>query len=77
MKDGGIVWYYNKKYLCSLKTETTVFFKTLKDHLDIAYYDTINSILYFNDLYKGRFKKVKRQIIKDIKPEVVSDYLEL
>ena len=77
MEERGKVWYYNKKYLCSLTTETTVFFRTLKDHLDIAYYDTINSVLYFNDLYKGRFTKVKRQIIKDIKPETISEYMEL
>lgn len=74
--ENGSVWYYNKKYLCSLKTETTVFFRTLKDHLDIAYYDTINSILYFNSLYDGRFIKVKRQIIKDIKPSEISNYME-
>ena len=75
MKNEG-VWYHNKKYLCSLRTETTVFFRTLKDHLDIAYYDTINSVLYFNNLYDGRFTKVKRQIIKDINPEVISSYME-
>lgn len=71
------IWYYNKNYLCALRTNTTVYFRTLKDHLELAYYDTITSTLYFNSLYDGRFTKTKRQIVKDFKPDKISEYLEL
>lgn len=71
------IWFMKENYMCSLTTNTTVYFKTIKEHLELAYYDTITSTLYFNDLYKNRFIKAKRQIIKDFKPELVSEYLEL
>ena len=71
------IWYHNKNYMCTLRTNTTVYFRTLKDHLELAYYDTIKSTLYFNSLYDGRFTKAKRQIVKDFKPDIISDYLEL
>lgn len=77
MGEVATVWYFKDNYMCSLVTETTVYFKSIKDHLDIGYYDTITSVLYFNGLYKNRFKKAKRNIIKDFKPDVVSEYLEL
>lgn len=69
------IWYYNKNYMCTLRTNTTVYFRSLKEHLELAYYDTITSTLYFNDLYKGRFRKARRDIIKDFKPDVISSYL--
>lgn len=71
------IWYYNKNYMCTLRTNTTVYFRTLKEHLELAYYDTITSTLYFNSLYDGRFTKAKKQIVKDFKPDTISDYLEL
>lgn len=71
------VWYYKDNYKCTLETNTTVYFASIRDHLEIAFYDTITSTLYFNELYKGRFKKAKRDIIKDFKPDVVSSYFNL
>ena len=77
MGDVATVWYFKNNYMCSLTTNTTVYFKSIKEHLDIAYYDTITSTLYFNELYKNRFKKAKREILLDFKPDYVSEYLEL
>lgn len=71
------VYYMKENYKCTLETNTTVYFISLKDNLEIAYYDTITSTLYFNDLYKDRFKKAKRQIIKDFKPDTISSYFNL
>ena len=71
------IWYYNKNYMCTLRTDTTVYFRTLKDHLEFAYYDTITSTLYFNSLYDRRFTNAKRQIVKDFKPDKISEYIEL
>ena len=51
------IWYHNNNYMCTLKSNTVVYFKTIKEKLDIAYYDTITSTIYFNSLYNGRFKK--------------------
>lgn len=77
MEEEITIWYYKDNYKCTLEKNTTVYFASLKDHLEIAFYDTITSTLYFNDLYKGRFKKAKQQIIKDFKPDTISSYLNL
>ena len=77
MGDVANVWYFKDNYMCSLTTNTTVYFKSIREHLDIAYYDTITSTLYFNGLYKNRFKKAKREILLDFKPDYISEYLEL
>lgn len=71
------VWYMKDNYKCTLETNTTVYFQSLRDNLEIAYYDTITSTLYFNDMYKGRFNKAKKQIVKDFKPDHISRYLNL
>lgn len=71
------VWYLKDNYKCTLEDNTTVYFASLKDNLEIAFYDTITSTLYFNDLYDGRFKKAKRQIIKDFNPDHISRYFNL
>lgn len=71
------VWYYKENYKCTLETNTTVYFASLRDNLEIAFYDTLSSTLYFNDEYKGRFKKAKQQILLDFKPNTVSSYLNL
>ena len=73
MKDGK--WFMQKNYLCSI-TETTVYFVSIKEHVDLAYYDTITGVIYFNTLYDGRFRKARKQILKDFKPEVISSYME-
>lgn len=77
MEEEITIWYYKENYMCTLKTNTTVYFKSLKEHLDIAFYDTLTSTLYFNSLYDGRFKKARKQIIKDFKPDIISSYLDL
>ena len=71
------IWYHNNNYMCTLKSNTVVYFKTIKEKLDIAYYDTITSKIYFNSLYNRRFKKVKRQILLDFKPNEISEYFNL
>lgn len=77
MGDITSIWYMKNNYMCSLTESTTVYFKSIREHLDLAYYDTINSVLYLNNMYKNRFKKAYRNIINDFKPETVSEYLDL
>lgn len=69
-----IIWYKQKNYECSLKTNTTVYFRTIREHLELGYYDTIESILYFNSLYSKSFRKARRQIIKDFIPDSIIEY---
>lgn len=71
------IWYHNKNYMCTLRTNTVVYFRTLKEKLEIAYYDTITSTLYFNSLYDGRFTKAKKQIKKDFNPDHITTYFNL
>ena len=77
MEEEITIWYYKDNYMCTLKTNTTVYFRTLKEHLELAYYDTITSTLYFNSLYDGRFTKAKRQIMIDFKPNEISEYFDI
>ena len=74
MKEKSI-WYYQKNYICSI-SDTTVYFISIREHVDLAYYDTITGVIYFNSLYEGQFRKARRQILKDFKPEVISSYTE-
>lgn len=74
MKEKGI-WYYQKNYMCSIN-DTTVYFISIREHVDLAYYDTITGVIYFNSLYEGQFRKARKQILKDFKPEVISSYME-
>lgn len=71
------VYYIKENYKCTLEKNTTVYFVSLRDNLELAFYDTITSTLYFNELYKGRFRKARRDIIKDFKPDVISSYFNL
>lgn len=75
--DHVTVYYIKDNYKCTLEENTTVYFVTLRDNLELAFYDTITSTLYFNELYKGRFRKARRDIIKDFKPDVISSYFNL
>ena len=74
MREKGI-WFYQKNYMCAI-SDSIVYFVTIKEHLDLAYYDTITGVIYFNSLYDGQFTKARKQIIKDFKPDVISSYME-
>ena len=74
MKDNSI-WYYQKNYMCSI-SDSIVYFISLREHVDLAYYDTITGVIYFNSLYEGQYVKARKQILKDFKPEVISSYME-
>lgn len=67
------IWYRQNNYMCAIK-DTIVYFISLKEHVDLAYYDTITGVIYFNTLYKGRYIKARKQILKDFKPDVISEY---
>lgn len=73
MKEGQ--WFKQKYYLCRI-SDTTVYFVSIREHVDLAYYDTITGVIYFNSLYDGQFVRARRQILKDFKPEVISYYME-
>jgi hypothetical protein len=52
-------------------------FRTMKDHKEIAYFDKKTGCLYLNSRYRMQFKAVKNQIIKDYKPNSISEYCTL
>lgn len=64
------------KYLCN-DSKGSVEFRTMKDHIEIAYLDKKTSTLYFNARCRMQFKAIKRQIIKDYKPKNISEYCTL
>lgn len=57
--------------------KNTIEFRTMKDKLELGYYDTTKDILYLNDRYKDQFKDVKRQIKKDYQPNTILPYCNL
>ena len=54
-----------------------IYFKTIKDRVELGDYDKNQGILYFNSDYRMQYKAIKRQIIKDYQPKKVSEYLNL
>ena len=52
-------------------------FRTTKDKCELGYIDTRTKVLYFNRDFKDKFKAIKNQIIKDYKPNSVTEYISL
>lgn len=59
------------------KSKNSIYFRTMKDKKEIAFFDKNTNILYLNTEYKMQFKAIKRQIIKDYAPKTVLEYINL
>ena len=59
------------------KTNKHIDFRTMKDKIDLGWYDIEKNTLYLNKDYKNQFKAIKRQIIKDYHPKDIVDYFNL
>jgi len=75
---GNIVPAYSNtpRYLYNEGKEQ-IEFRTMKDHLDIAYLDKKTGYLYLNTRYRMQFKAIKNQIIKDYKPNSIQEYCSM
>ena len=59
------------------ESSDSIEFRTLKDHLEIAYLDKKKNELALNSRYRMQFKAIKKQIIKDYKPNSITEYINL
>ena len=75
---GNIVRFGSKtpRYLYN-ETNNYIYFRTFKDHIEIAEIDKKTDTIYFNTKYKMQFKAIKRQIVKDYQPKHTSEYVNL
>lgn len=64
-------------YMYSESYKSMIMFRTIKDKCDLGYLDKNKNILYLNADYRMRFKAIKKQIIKDYQPKLVSEYCEI
>lgn len=79
---GEITWIGNivrvgsntPRYMYS-EGKQSIWFRTMKDKIEIAFLDKRKDTLFLNDDYKMQFKAIKRQIIKDYAPKKISRYV--
>jgi len=72
------IWHYGKNYLYN-EEDNTIYFRTLKDRFEIAFYDKRTKILYENTKYKNRFKAAKSEIHKklELTKDQISEYIDM
>lgn len=75
----GKIRNYGDKTPNYLRNEmkNSIEFRTIKDKHELGYLDKEKQILYLNDRYKMQYKAIKRQIVKDYAPKIVSEYINM
>lgn len=72
---GNIVSAYSNtpRYLYN-ESKDSIEFRTMKDHVEIAIFNKKTGELALNSRYRMNFKAIKKQIIKDYKPNSITEY---
>lgn len=75
---GNIVSAYSNtpRYLRH-ELKDSIEFRTMKDHVEIAIFDKKTGELALNSRYRMQFKAIKKQIIKDYKPNSITEYINM
>ena len=72
------IWDVKDNYMsCQDDKDNYVYFKSIKEHLDIAFLDLKSGILYINTKYKKNFRKAKADIRKDYNITFTSEYMDM
>ena len=72
------IWNYASNYMWTEENDT-IYFRTLRDRIDIAWFDKRTKMLYENTKYKNRFINATSEIHKtyNLSKDQISEYIDM